>query len=508
MRQSRLFLITILALIFSGFFFLNIAPVEAGNITLNNNSGTSSSSFFIEGEPTLLMNGFDLSPLSSGGEIVLDIVTIAVQQPVAGQPVQIVIYEDANGGSPVDASLKYQTQAFIETGGTAFITLPEPVRTTAPVIWVGFYLPPGFRFFADNSGSSVLTYWAWSPGTTFNLSDLSSAQVLGAADGSAPVNINMNGVARITAEVTPINQSGLSGDGTNDEGLPVGTQIEGGSADLSLLSTYPFCGDRLLYDSQDVNFSARQRFTTHCRADLGSFSPGTFVNADDLPATVPSYERRGFFYEVFVNGETAPGSSEEMLVPVTHCLRPEQGEVPTAIIGVGYGAPRAWEILPTVRYGEWVCAEVTHAGFLSYFIPRTGNEETINADLYFIGNPFLVGEQLDSPRGFLCQYPYTVNYRIHNEGFVATPETIVRVELANQRTGMIISEADYVLPPILPGDTVDVEQRGFIIGDTYINETTELRFFIDPTNAIRELSDVNNSYRAGGALNLFTNRCR
>ena len=508
MRQSRLFLIATFTLILSVLFHWNTGSVEAGNITLNNNSGATSSSFFIEGEPTLVMNGFDLSSLITGGGVVLDTVTLAVQQPVPGRAIEIVIYEDDNGGSPVDASLIYQTQAFIETGGTAFITLPEPVRTSAPVIWVGFYLPTGFRFFADNSGSSVLSYWAWSPGTSFNLADLSSAQVLGASDGSAPVNIDMGGVARITAEVSPVNALGLSGDGTNDAGLPIGTQIEGGDADLSLMSTYPFCGDRLLYDPQDVNFSARQRFTTHCRADLGSFSPGTFVNADDLPATVPSYERRGFFYEVFVNGETAPGSSEEMLVPVTHCLRPEQGEVPTAVMGVGYGAPRAWEILPTVRYGEWICAEVTHAGFISYFVPRTGNEDTINADLYFVGEPFIIGEQLDSPRGYLCQYPYIVNYRIHNEGFVATPETIVRVELTNQRTGNIISEADYVLPPVLPGGTAEFEQRGFLIGDTFLDEATDLRFFIDPFNEIRELSDVNNTYRSRGALVLFTERCR
>lgn len=507
MRQSRFFTTIILALLAFGLFQWHVVSTEAGNITLNNNSGTTSSSFFIDGEPTLVMNGFDVGSLSAGGEVVIDVVTLAVQQPVIGQAVQVVIYEDANGGSPIDASLKYQTQVFIETGGTAFITLPEPVRTSAPVIWVGFYLPDGFRFFGDDSGSSVLTYWAWSPGATFNLADLSSAQVLGAGDGSEPVSVNMAGVARITAEVTPINESGLSGDGTNDEGVPVGIQIDGGEADLSLLNTYPYCGDRLLYDSQDIVFSARERFTTHCRADLGAFSPGTFINGDDLPAVVPTYERRGFFYEVFVNGETAPGSSEEMLVPVTHCLRPEQGEVPTAVIGVGYGAPREWEILPTVRYGEWVCAELTHAGFLSYFVPRAGSEETLNADLYFIGNPYLVGEQQDTASGFLCEYPYTVNYRIHNEGFVATPETIVRVQLVNQRTGTLITGEDYVLNSILPGETVDIAQRNFIIGDTFLNETTELRFIIDPSNVANELDETNNTYQTPGGLILLTNRC-
>lgn len=507
MRQSHMTITMVLAFLVFGLFQWDVNTADAGTITLNNNSGTTSSPFFIEGESTLVMNGFDLGPLNLNTGVAIDTVTIAVQQAVPSVPIQVVIYEDGNGGSPIDATLKYQTQVFIETGGTAFIELPEPVITSAPVIWVGFYLPSGFRFFADNAGSSVLTYWAWTPNSTFSLSDLSSAQIFGAANGTDPVGIDMGGVARITAEVTPLNEAGLSGDGFNEDGVPVGVQIDGGEADLSLLSNYPFCGDRLLYDPQDVNFSGNLRFTTHCRADLGSFSPGTFINDDELPATVPSYERRGFFYEVFVNGETATGSSEKMLVPVTHCLRPEQGEVPSAVIGVGYGAPRSWEILPTVRYGEWVCAEVTHAGFISYFVPRTGDEETLNADFYFVGDPYLQGEQLDLPVGFLCGYPYTGFIRIRNEGFVGTPETVIRVQLSNQRTGTVITTEDYLLAPILPGDTVDLEQRGFIIGDTYVNEATILRFIIDPNNEVPELDESNNVYESIGTLNVFTTRC-
>ncbi|MGB7341484.1 MAG: hypothetical protein WBC91_21485 [Phototrophicaceae bacterium] len=508
MRQSRLLLTTLLTLLTIGLFQSQVVPVYAGTITLNNNSGTTSSPFFIDGEPTLIMNGFDLASFTNnGGEVVIDVVTLAVQQPVASQPVVVVIYEDANGGSPIDATLKYQTQAFIETGGTAFITLPEPVRTSAPVVWVGFYLPNGFRFFADNSGTSVLTYWAWTPNASFNLADLSSAQILGAADGSDPVGIDMGGVARITAEITPISESGLSGAGVNDAGIPVGVQIDGGEADLSLLSNYPYCGDRLLYDEQDVELSGRLRFTTHCRADLGSFSPGTIINADDLPATIPSYERRGFFYEIFANGETAANSSEQLIVPVTHCLRPEQGEVPSAVVGVAYGAPRAWEILPTVRYGEWVCAEVTHAGFLSYFVPRTGEEPTLNADLYFIGTPLLQGEEFDTDDGYLCNYRYTANFVIRNEGFVGIPQTVVRVQVLNQRTGTIITSNDYTLAALLPGETVDLAQRGFLMGDVFINEITTTRFIIDPSNTISELNELNNIYETSGTFLLRTTRC-
>src|SRR5690606_9980705 len=145
--------------------------VEAGTITLNNNSGTTSSAFFVDGEPTLVMNGFDLTPLNVGA-VELDVVTIAVQQVVADAPIQVVIYGDSNGGSPVDATLIYQTQVTIQTAGSAFIPLPERVLVNYPVVWVGFYLPVGFRFFGDSSGSSVFTYWAWTANSTFDLSNL------------------------------------------------------------------------------------------------------------------------------------------------------------------------------------------------------------------------------------------------------------------------------------------------------------------------------------------------
>jgi CARDB protein len=508
MRSFRIFSIllgTLALMVLSGW---NTSSVKAGTITLNNNSGDTSSSFFVDGEATLVMNGFDLQALNVGTPAVIDVVTIAVEQAVAGAAIQVVIYEDANGGSPIDATLVSQTQVFIETGGTAFITLPEPVTINAPVVWVGFYLPVGFRFFGDDSGSSVFSYWAWTPTSTFNLSDLSSAAVLGPADGSDPVQINMEGVARITAEITPPNSAGFTGDGQNTEGIPIGIQIDGGSADLSILDNYEFCGDRLLFDSQDIEISARDRFSLHCRADLGSFSPGTFVNQDELPNVVSSFERRGFFYEVFVNGETAPASSEKLLVPVTHCLRPEQGEVSTAVIGVAYGAPRQWEMLPTVRYGEWVCAEVTYQGFLSYFVPRVGDVQPLNADLYFVSTPYLAPEFLSSPDGLLCGYNYTIVFAVRNEGFVPTPETTVRFQFINDRTGTLASSVDIPLLPMAPGETRDISYSRWLAPIIFYNETHTITYTIDPSNVAPELDENNNSYRQTGTLLLQTAKCR
>ncbi|MEL6308852.1 MAG: CARDB domain-containing protein, partial [Chloroflexota bacterium] len=465
-------------------------------------------SFFIDGEPTLVMNGFDLSSQNFGGAVVMDRVTIAVQQAVPEQAIQVVIYEDTNGGSPQDAVLAYQTSVIIQSAGTAFIDLPNPVTLTAPVVWVGFYLPSGFRFFADESGSSVLTYWAWTPGTTFDLSNLSTATVFGPADGSEPVNVNQNGVARITAEVTPVSAD-LLGDGTNASGAPVGIQIDGGDESLAVLQEYPYCGERLIYDPEDVEITGRLQFTTHCRADIGLFQPGEFINQEDLPATVPSFDRRGFFYEIFVNGDTTPDSSEEMIVPVTHCLRPEQGEIETAVIGIAYGAPRQWEMLPTVRYGEWVCAEVTHAGFISYFVPRTGDEPTLNADLYFSGVPFMQSEFWnDETENFYCGYEYRPTFNIFNLGFEPTPVSVVRVQVINQRTGTIIEGVDYTLPVIQPGTTVNFYEAGFVMPDIFINEDTTVRFIIDPENVIAEANETNNIANVDGGILRFTDTCR
>ncbi len=485
-------------------FLFDTQDVQAGDLTLINNAGDTSSSWFIDGEPTLVMNGFDLTPLNLDFPVTMDVVTIAVQEAVPGAPVQVVIYEDANGGSPQDAVLVSQTEVGISTPGVARIPLPNPVEINAPVVWVGFYLPIGFRFFADESGSSVLTYWAWSPGTTFNLAALNTAQVFGPSDGTEPVNIDLGGVARITAELVT-----GRGTGTNEEGLPIGRQIEGSSeVNTGVMRSYPYCGEALLYDPQDVQISAQGSFTMHCRADLGSFSPGVIRNEDELPPDVPSYERRGFFYEVFASGEyqADPRDSERLVNPVTHCIRPEQADLDAAVIGIGYGAPREWEILPTQRYGELVCAEVTHQGFISYFVPRTGEEQTLNADLYIVSVPYFEANELESDRGLLCGYRYTLNYAIRNEGFVATPEGIVRMRFNNLRTGVLSREYVFDLPSIAPGDTVDFSKFGLVMPETFFNETHRFTLTVDAGNAVAETNEGNNEYTEDYLI-VQTGRC-
>lgn len=327
------------------------SPVMAENIVLNINSGSDSTVWFISGEPSLVMNGFDLTPLNLTFPVAVDRVSIAVNTPVPGTSIDLLIYEDGNGGSPVDARLVSQTQVDIRQPGIFTYQFPTPVTITQPVIWIGFYLPVDFRFLADTSGSSVLTYWAWTAGGRFNVSDLSSAQILGPADGSAPVNINMNGRARITAELV------ASGAAANTL-----VQAQGGAANLSALEVYPDPGcDTLFRDKEDLAITLSSRYAFACQLAWFGYSP----------PDPTGYVRQQLLYEITVFNDRGQSVSGWLPEKVTHCIRPNPADLERAVIGHAFGVPQVWEIRPTLRFGDLICAEIGRGGFLSYFVPRT-----------------------------------------------------------------------------------------------------------------------------------------
>ena len=106
MRTSRkALLISLVALLILG---LSTLLVNAGERVLSNNSGDASTTWFITGEQTLVMNGFDLTPLGLRFPATIDKVSLAVDTAVAGTLVDVVVYQDSNGGSPVDATLAGQ----------------------------------------------------------------------------------------------------------------------------------------------------------------------------------------------------------------------------------------------------------------------------------------------------------------------------------------------------------------------------------------------------------------
>lgn len=340
---------SLLALVLLGALAL---PLAAGDIVLNINTGSDSTVWFISGEPSLVMNGFDLTPLNLTLPAAIDRVSISVNTPVPGASIDLLIYEDSNGGSPIDARLVSQTQVDIRQPGVFTYQFPTPVTITQPVVWIGFYLPVDFRFLADTSGSSVLTYWAWTAGMRFNVNDLASAQILGPADGSAPVNINMNGKARITAEIISGTQTGTGSTG----------QLQGGQANLAILQVYPEAGcDTLFRDTEDLNITLFGRYALSCELAWFGYSPPD-------PA---GYVRQQLLYEITIFNDRGQSISGWLPEKVTHCIKPNPVDIDRAVIGHAYGVPRVWEIRPTLRYGDLVCADIGRGGFLSYFVPRT-----------------------------------------------------------------------------------------------------------------------------------------
>lgn len=326
---------------------LPLLPVGAGDQTLSVNDNNQNAVWFISGEASLVMNGFDLNASGIALPATIDRVSIAVNTPTPGVPIDVVIYQDANGGSPVDASLAGRTQVDIAQAGTFTATFPTPVTVTQPAVWVGFYLPVDFRFMADTSGSSVLTYWAWTTGGRFDVANLASAQVLGPADGSAPVNIDMGGKARITIEITGVGGGAVS----------VVQTIGAANVNLSVLQTFVEC-QALSWDTDDEYTSYLDNLNVHCR-ELPSW------HASPDPQ---GYVRRGPLYDVQFYQQSGIVVGR-LSIAVTHCIRPAAEDLDRAVIGNAYGSPRVWRILPTQRFGDRVCAEIRRGGNLAYFVP-------------------------------------------------------------------------------------------------------------------------------------------
>lgn len=331
----------------------------AGDRTLSVNGNDQNDVWFITGEPSLVMNGFDLTSFGVTLPATIDRVTIGVDRPVPGQLIDVVIYQDTNGGSPADATVVGRTQVDITTSGTFAVNFSPAVTITAPAVWVGFYLPVDFRFLADTSGSSVLTYWAWTPGGRFDVANLSSAGVLGPADGSAPVGINLNGKARINLElVTGAGTTTVSTPGAASTPLPQQTAGDP-NASAASLRAYPDCiSGALLYDTADEVTSLRDTVNLHCRE----------VIAWQSPAVPQGLVRRGNLYDIQIWRANGVQVTSRLDIAVTHCVRPAAEDLNTALFGLAYGFPRRWVILPTQRFGDLICAEVRHGGNISYFV--------------------------------------------------------------------------------------------------------------------------------------------
>jgi hypothetical protein len=471
---------------------LGVLAQEVVNpVILSNNTTDTSNVWRIEGEKSVVIVGFDLAPLNLPKPLTVSALTIDVAQG-SGEAVGVLVYEDSNGGSPSDAVLLSSTQTVLGSAGVARIPLPANVTTSANIIWVGFYLPVGFAFRGDTSGSSVLTYWAWTPGGETDVRNLASAGVIGPADGSAPVNLNMNGIARFTAEVTPpiVQTSGFT-----RANVPLGQQIPGGTPpDFTPMKEYPFCGG-LLYDSGDMTHPGLRDLQLTCQADTDQLVPVNGVRnpPERLANGVTTFERAGYTFRLFsptyaVLHDTSNGVGSSVIpIPVTHCLIPAAQDRDRAILAVAYGAPALWDILPTVRYGDYICAEVTHIGYLTYVLPRSGQEPDRSLNLLIPSIP-----TYEKPKeSIFCATKFNVLVPIRNEGFEKAGNFDVDATIVRVRTGEVVGTGRRGITELLPGYT-GLFAIGLTAPDRLPFELYRIDIKLDPNNVIAERNENDN----------------
>lgn len=480
-RSFKIILLSVIAL--AAVLLLRPNPSAAGDIILTHNRGGENAVFFVNDEPSLVINGFDLSPHTTRFPIALDAVSISVDRPAPGSRIDMVIYQDANGGSPVDASLVHRQSVQINRRGVQRFILNEAAIITEPVVWVGFYLPVGFRFHADTSGPSVLTYWAWAPGGTFPLDNLASAPVLGPGDGAEPVSIDMQGVARITAELRPLFHQEMASDAVLGNQL-----IAEGEQDTSLLQGYPDCGG-LLFDPEDIAITSRASFTVHCGVASEFEAPTEIVHPD---GHFLDLQRAGHLYKLeaqIPQAQLVHGAVNVMPVAVTHCIQIQAGHLEQAVIAEARGIPERWHALPSVRFEDVVCAEITTASYLSYFLPR-GADSPPNVNL-------VMGWSKVSPHPLECGLPAYVEAPVTNTGqsWFSTVSGNVKfiIENIHVRSGITTGAVELSIETSQLGPGMrHILVFAPIYVTTYVNELHRLQVRADFDNQIQETNENDN----------------
>jgi hypothetical protein len=192
--------------------------------------------------------------------------------------------------------------------------------------------------------------------------------VLGPSNGTAPVNLDLKGIARITAEISsaPLGVTLSPGVPTSIVPTFAGTpafnitQVPStGNTDLSVLRVYPPACDTLSWDSADVGISFRGAIEPRCTSIWVGYAPSNPLG----------YIRRHVYYDLTFYDDKGSPIATPLALPVTHCIQTSPEDINSAVVGLAYGTPRTFKILPTLRVGNLVCAEVDRSGGLSYFIP-------------------------------------------------------------------------------------------------------------------------------------------
>ena len=128
---------------------------------------------------------------------------------------------------------------------------------------------------------------------------------------------------------------------------------------ITVIPAYLRVGETVYRDKEDLGITYNGRLNTHCKRVWEGYAPSSPIG----------YYRRQLLYEVTIYDDQSNVMSNWIDTPITHCISPHPDDLNSAVIGLAYGSPQTWEILPTLRYGDLVCAEIGRSGLLSYFIP-------------------------------------------------------------------------------------------------------------------------------------------
>ena len=328
-----------------------------------------------------------------------------------------------------------------------------------------------------------MTYWAWAPGAAFDISSLASAPVLGPGNGADPVGIDMEGVARITAELrAPVHQEMKS-----DELL--GQQLAAeGEQDTAVMAAYPYCGD-LFHDPEDIEITSASSFAVHCGVVSEFEAPTEVIHPD---GRLLDLQRAGHLYKLeaqIPQEQHVQGAINTLPVPVTHCMSILPGDLEQAVIAEARGIPERWHALPSVRFGDMVCAEITTASYLSYFLPRTaGSPANVNLALGWT--------QVD-PHPIECGLPTFIRIPAINTGqsWFSTHSGYVKfvVENIHIRTGTVtsVNEIQIETSQFGPGVRHLVVIGPFYV-TTYVNELHRLQVRVDPDEQVEETNEDDN----------------
>jgi hypothetical protein len=260
--------------------------------------------------------------------------------------------------------------------------------------------------------------------------------------------------------------------------------------DTSILEAYPFCGT-LLYDPEDIIISSSFSFTTKCGVAPEIEAPTDVVNPS---GAVLDLQRAGVLFKLsaFISEEErVEGANNKLPVPVTHCMRIIPGDLEKAVIAEARGIPERWYVLPTVRFDNLVCAEVTTGSYLSYFLPRTeGSPPNVNLAL---------GWSIVQPHPLECGLGSLVYIPIVNTGqeWFSTSTGFVKiiVEDVHVRTGTVTAAIEHQIETsrLGPGMRITIE-KGPIFVDTYVGELHRLQVRADFDNQVAETNEFDNTW--------------